>query len=92
MGWRAEVTRSPLSSFIPEASSKVNWMPEAGRRWISRAINITPVSWLNAGTSILALLFNRYGRSGSAADKLLKFSHLVGFTTQEELYRLVISH
>ncbi|MCH9646986.1 MAG: asparagine synthase (glutamine-hydrolyzing) [Deltaproteobacteria bacterium] len=82
-------SRYPLCT---EIWKRIGWLPTPLRRTAAAALDRAPLGLLDVAFSWMGPLFTRYGRPGSAGDKLRKFAEVARMGTPDELYRHILTN
>jgi asparagine synthase (glutamine-hydrolysing) len=74
------------------AWATLRWLPLSGRQALARLIKKWNPAIYNRRLPWLAPLLSRYGRSGTAGEKMHRLAELLPMESSEELYRHLVTH
>ncbi len=72
--------------------NKFGWMPDGGRKLFTYLLNTIPIDVLDKMFFWITPILNKYGRPGSAGDKLHKLADVLTMESPDCLYANLISH
>lgn len=72
--------------------NKIGWMPDGGRKSLTYLLNTIPIGVLDKMFFWIAPILKKYGRPGSAGDKLKKLADVLSMESPDCLYTNLLSH
>ena len=72
--------------------NKIGWMPDGGRKSLAYFLNTIPIGVLDKTLFWIAPILQKYGRPGSAGDKLHKLADVIAVESPDCLYANLASH